>query len=603
MTTAAAPPPPPSTSNPFPQTYTDPACEAAHRATFESPPRHPIPPVLPPGVSRETFAVAIAELTALLGADAVFATPDRLADYIDPYDVHEHEGGGEEQDDAEAVGARSGGGIKRKVPSAAACPADVEQLRGVLAIARRHGLPLWTFSRGKNLGYGGPAPRVSGCVALDLHRMNRIIEVDDGFCYAVVEPGVTFQDLYRYCVERGKKVWPSTPSLGWGSVVGNTLDRGMGFGMNYVHHQCVAGMEVMLADGDLVRTGQFGITNSPSAFLSKFTYGPSVEGLFLQSNLGVVTKMSIWLTPQPQAYMACTFSMPGFDDLAVMVDAFGEMKRNGTIQSLVWFGSLIEMLCVTGRRDEYWKGDGPIPDWRLEELRKETGSGFWWARWGLYGPKRIVQAQFDEIKEVMAKKAPTGEITGVLYADENGVDAATVPIQHGGMFVGVPSMWSLPLINWSIPSGKAAGKAAHGDYAPVIPSSGKLVLEWMKVSKPICEANGVELMADFFMLERHVVVMNMFTWDQTDLEQKERMNRLYYGLHEEAKKRGYGMYRAHVNHMDLIANLNDFNNHAYNRFVERIKDAVDPDGILSPGKQGIWPEKYRHLREREQSQR
>ncbi len=322
----------------------------------------------------------------------------------------------------------------------------------------------------------------------------------------------------------------------------------MGFGMNWAHHQCIAGLEIHLPDGDVVRTGQFGITNSPSAFLSKFTYGPSVEGLFLQSNLGVVTKLSLWLTPQPQAYMACTFGMQEYAGLEVMVDTFGEMKRNGTIQSCVWFTSLIETLCITGRREDYWAGPGPVPDWRLEELRKETGFGHWYARWGLYGPQRIVQAQFDEIKAVMAARAPTGEITGVMYADEKGVDAASVPPQHGEMFVGRPSLWSLPLINWPIPKDRQ-GKAAHGDYAPVIPSSGKLLLEWMEVSKPICEANGVELMADFFMHERHVVLMNMFTWDQTDPEQKERMNRLYYGLYEEAKKRGYGMYRGHINHM------------------------------------------------------
>jgi len=323
----------------------------------------------------------------------------------------------------------------------------------------------------------------------------------------------------------------------------------MGFGMGYAHHQSMAGLEVMLADGDVVRTGQFGISNSPSAFLSKFTYGPSLEGLFLQSNLGVVTKLSIWLTPQPQAFMSCTFGMPRFEDLEVMVDAFGEMKRNGTIHSLVWFTSLIETLCISGRREDYWTGEGPVPDWRLEELRQETGFGHWYARWGLYGPKRIVQAQFDEIEEVMTKKAPTGTITGALYENEAGVVAKDVPFEHGSMFVGLPQMWSLPLINWPIPKAKTDGKPAHGDYAPVIPSSGRLLMEWMRVSKPICEAAGVELMADFFMHERHVVLMNMFTWDQTEKGQKEKMERLYYGLYEEAKKRGYGMYRAHVNHM------------------------------------------------------
>lgn len=312
----------------------------------------------------------------------------------------------------------------------------------------------------------------------------------------------------------------------------------------------MAGLEVMLPDGDLVRTGQFGISNSPSAFLSKFTYGPSVEGLFLQSNLGVVTKLSIMLTPQPEAYMSCSFSMPEFEDIEVMVDTFGELRCNGVIPNCVWMTSIIETLCIKGRREDFWKGEGPIPEWRVNELKNEFKVGYWLARFGLYGPARIVQAQFDEIKDIMAKRAPTGSLTGHLYKGENGerVNPETIPLEHGAMFVGVPSLWSLPLINWPLPK-DSKGKAAHGDYAPIIPSSGKMVLDWMRVSRPIYEKAGIELMADFFMHERHILLMNMFTFDQQDPVQRKRIHELYYSCYEEAKKRGFGMYRAHVNHM------------------------------------------------------
>lgn len=54
--------------------------------------------------------------------------------------------------------------------------------------------------------------------------MNRILEVNDQFSYAVVEPGVTFTDLYQYCASKKLRVWPSVPSLGWGSVVGNVIE-------------------------------------------------------------------------------------------------------------------------------------------------------------------------------------------------------------------------------------------------------------------------------------------------------------------------------------------------------------------------------------------
>lgn len=131
-------------------------------------------------------------------------------------------------------------------------PKSTEELRGILAVANKYSIPLWTFSRGKNLrwvqfnspharfshssndpwvtaadtrcSYGGPAPRLNGSVSLDLHRINRVIEVNEEFAYAVVEPGVSFQDLFDHCFKNKLKVWPSVASLGWGSVLGNVSD-------------------------------------------------------------------------------------------------------------------------------------------------------------------------------------------------------------------------------------------------------------------------------------------------------------------------------------------------------------------------------------------
>lgn len=60
-----------------------------------------------------------------------------------------------------------------------------------------------------------------GSIVLDLHRMDKVLEVSEKFAYAVVEPGVTFGDLYEHCAAKKLKVWPSTASLGWGSIVGN----------------------------------------------------------------------------------------------------------------------------------------------------------------------------------------------------------------------------------------------------------------------------------------------------------------------------------------------------------------------------------------------
>jgi len=69
--------------------------------------------------------------------------------------------------------------------------------------------------------------RVPGSVLLDLGvRMNKILEVNTKFAYALVEPGVTFTDLYNYIQERKLPLWIDVPDLGGGSVLGNTIDRG-----------------------------------------------------------------------------------------------------------------------------------------------------------------------------------------------------------------------------------------------------------------------------------------------------------------------------------------------------------------------------------------
>lgn len=126
----------------------------------------------------------------------------------------------------------------------------------------------------------------------------------------------------------------------------------------------------MLADGDIVRTGQFAISNSPSSHLSKFTFGPSIEGLFLQSNLGIMTKLGIWLHPQPQAYMSCLFDMPDLEDIATLVDIFGELPNT------VYVSNIVEWLGMVGKRAELWTGQGAIPMWRIRELQKQLDMGY-----------------------------------------------------------------------------------------------------------------------------------------------------------------------------------------------------------------------------------
>ena len=98
-------------------------------------------------------------------------------------------------------------------PAGALAPANAEEVRSLVQLANRTGTPLWPISRGKNLGYGGSAPRLKDIIVLDLSRLNRIIEIDTERGYCVVEPGVSFFDLYDRLKAMGMPLWMSVPEM------------------------------------------------------------------------------------------------------------------------------------------------------------------------------------------------------------------------------------------------------------------------------------------------------------------------------------------------------------------------------------------------------
>ncbi|KAL4997659.1 hypothetical protein BDV10DRAFT_195008 [Aspergillus recurvatus] len=131
-------------------------------------------------------------------------------------------------------------------PSSAVRSEAVKEAQFIFA--NRFRLPLWTVSRGKSLG-----------VVPDLHRM-KIIEINEEYAYATVEPGVTILSLYEEVKRRGLKLWPSVPSPG-------------------------------------VRS---------ASLCSKGGLGPIADGLFFQSNLGmlVVTEIGMHGTPASEAFVS-----------------------------------------------------------------------------------------------------------------------------------------------------------------------------------------------------------------------------------------------------------------------------------------------------------
>lgn len=237
------------------------------------------------------------------------------------------------------------------ISSVVITPRGVPDVQAIMRLCNEFEIPVWPFSIGRNVGYGGAAGRVPGSVGLDLGKhMNRVLDVNVDGAFALLEPGVTFLDLHEYLVKNNlrDRLWIDVPDLGGGSVIGNTIERGVGYTPYGDHWMMHCGMEVVLPDGSLVRTGMGALPN-PKADLSKplheqeaaetwqlfnYGFGPYNDGIFSQSSLGIVVKMGIWLMANPGGFQSYLITFPKDDDLHQILEVIRPLRVGMVLQNV-----------------------------------------------------------------------------------------------------------------------------------------------------------------------------------------------------------------------------------------------------------------------------
>jgi len=487
---------------------------------------------------------ALEAFARALGAGAVLTSEQDLREFRDPYAYV---------------------GWDEFTAGAVVMPSSVEDVRAVVRVANEHRVPLWTFGQGRNYTYGGPAPRVRGSVLVNLRRMDRVLEVNEELAYAVVEPGVRFFDLHDALRAGGHRLWPSVPDIGWGSVVGNALEHGRGYTPYGDHASSVCGMEVVLPGGDVLRTGMGAMAGSTSWQVHQRGFGPSPDGLFMQSNFGIVTRMGVWLLPQPEVYLSCFARVPDDAALGALVDALRGLLLEGVIRNHPLLGQGVGIGDPEGAA-----AVGQATDWAL--------------RFALYGRRAVVDAQYAAVEAAFAG-VPGLELTRRAYA---GDDLSGVTNHDDRVQCGIPGMELME--RFQAPYGEATG---HLDLSPVSPATGSEVVAMVERLRALYGRHGIPYIAGLIFSPRSVLHITTSFFDTRDEEQTRRVYDAYGHLVTALRSEGYGLYRTNLMYMDLVADQFDFNDHAQRRFNETIKDALDPNGILSPGKQGIWP---KHLR-------
>jgi len=501
-------------------------------------------------------------------------------------------------------------------PSAVLRPGSVDEVAEIVRIANRFRVPLWPVSQGRNWGYGSGTPVLANTAVLHLGRLNRILEVNEELAYAVIEPGVTYRQLRAHLDAHHPGLWcDCTDGPPDGSVIGNALDRGLGVTHYADHFGTLCGLEVVLPTGERLRTGG-GPEGCPTWHTHKWGVGPYLEGLFTQSNLGIVVKAGVWLFPKPEAFASFTFDLARPEDLPKLVDAMRELALSGVLTSACHLINDVVTLAVLaqyppGAVERYSR----LPDEVLAEMRRRFGVPVWSLGGGLMGTR----GQVREVKRQLRRRlAPLGRIMfvddriaslgGRIGAMARGTGAAralaaiatklsgrsvemldAAPHVHS-VLKGIPSDYfvrhayfksSLPKPERADPDRDDIGLIW---FAPIAPMTGPHVERVIGLCRPLFEKYEFDFYAALLMQNaRSMIVLMSVFFRKATVEEPERARRLYAELGAAVHANGYQQYRIQTGgHAALAAKVP-----GGVIFARQLQRSADPVGILAPGRYGI----------------
>lgn len=539
---------------------------------------------LPPNVTDQEFAAALDAFRAIVGPEWVFSSKEDVALYRDAY-------------------SPLWGEPDELVPSAAVAPKSVDEVQAIVRAANAHRTPLFPISTGKNLGYGGSAPNLSGSVIVDLKRMNKIIEVDDERNFCIVEPGVSYFDLYEYIESRQLKVMMDIPDPGWGSPLGNALDHGVGYtlGPYRDHFGAHCGLEVVLPDGEVMRTGMGAVPGAKTFAENRYGYGPYVDGLFAQANFGIVTKMGFWLMPRPEHFLVCDVMVPKYEDIEALAAEVNHLEDQFLIGFPRYFSTLDP---ITLAVNPEMKADPQLFALQakpggasLEELQAYAARNkvpYWGVTLHFYGPKDTTLANWAYAQRRISR------ISGATFALRESFSLPlTAELRESyrqKVTLGIPNLSIFSMVSRSPMSPQPPD--GHIVFTAIIPRNGASLMQAHKVlSKAVADLQLPPVLG----YSSPPLTWNYRTWllavpfltSRSNTAMNQRIRSSYVELVRIAASHGWTEYRAAPAFQDVVAQSYSFNDNKLLRFNTLLKDAVDPNGIIAPGRGGLWPRPYR----------
>ena len=454
-------------------------------------------------------------------------------------------------------------------------PNTVEQIQECVKCANLYKLPLYPVSGGKNWGYGSKVPWKSGSAVISLHKINRIIDYNEELQYLTIEAGVTFQQVHSFLKKNGDNfrntMIGSSPHA---SIVGNIIEKGVGTGLYGNRYTSCCNFEVILPNGDLINTGFGEISSCLAKNIYKWGIGPINDGLFIQSGLGIVTRLTIFLYAKSQAFHTL-IAIINDDKLnkTDFIDKLGQLRRERTIELSMIFDHSSLFESKSKKFKEQWAVVIPLYSPSIKQAKSavlrvkrvlrpyvnkvmvfnEMRNKFY-----QFFPEILkkLKRPYIEIHNSLFHENPTTEHLHIAYA--SGVEKKTMDLDKDGCGF----MWFTPVIPLRKRDLNIALKSAN--------------LLYKKYKFPAKIHIIVSDERTFFM---HLPII----FNRLDKQADKKAIDCYSEMFQLFEENGYVPYRMGIQCQKEFLSKSK----SYVNFFSKIKAALDPNNILAPEKYGI----------------
>jgi 4-cresol dehydrogenase (hydroxylating) len=366
-------------------------------------------------------------------------------------------------------------------------------------------------------------------------------------------------------------------------------------GMYRDHWNAHCFLEAVLPDGQLIRTGMGAADGTQTWGDYRYGFGPIVDGLFSQGGFGIVTKMGFWMMPRPEHFLSGVVSVQKYEDIIPLVEEANYLEdlgvighpRYGSPLQPVMNGEDPELLHIQGQ-----PGGGNVSQYQKYVVAR--GIEYWNLTLFFYGNRASTEANWAFAKERFSR------IKGVKFKQTESMKFPLSPEDKAKaawvVSLGIPTMERFVMGTRSELMPKPAD--GHIWFSPVIPRSGEGIMKAHQVfGDAFRKFGGHSPIGPFTTprtwIYRSFVFVMAFSTSRTDPKINSQAVTTFRKLIDIAAEHGWNEYRTAPMFQDQVASTYSFNKNSLLRFQELLKDAADPNGIIAPGRGGVWP---RHLR-------